>query len=47
MSKSGGRGGRLSSRAFLKTSASTAALLSAASAQFPFGAYVTKRPGPE
>src|SRR5476651_502059 len=37
----------LSRRSFLKTSASTAALLGAVSTQFPFGAHVAQAAGPE
>ena len=40
-------GGRLTRRSFLKASASTVALLTAASAQFPFGTHVAEAAGPE
>src|SRR5262245_28385777 len=37
----------LTRRGFLRTSAGTAALVAAAQAQFPFGAYVAEAAGPE
>src|SRR5262249_6844805 len=39
--------GSITRRSFLKTSAGTAALVAAAQAQFPFGAYVAQAAGPE